>query len=93
MTTGLAIAEGIETALTVALAFKPVWSLIDAGNMGAFPVLEGIEELLIVADNDASGLKESEQCADRWYRAGRKVRIAKSPIPGEDLNDLSRRAA
>lgn len=93
VTTGLAIAEGIETALSVATAYTPIWSTIDAGNMAAFPVLEGIEELLIVADHDAAGLRAAEQCAQRWYDVGRKVRIAKSPVPGEDLNDLARRAA
>jgi putative DNA primase/helicase len=92
ITAGLAIAEGIETALTVAHAYTPVWSTIDAGNMAAFPVLDGITELLIVADNDPAGLRAATQCAERWYRAGRRVRIAKSPIPGEDLNDLARRA-
>lgn len=56
-TSRLAIAEGIETALTVAHAYQPVWSLIDAGNLAAFPVLDGIESLLIVADNDPAGLK------------------------------------
>ena len=93
VTTRLAIAEGIETALTVAEVFTPVWSAIDAGNLAAFPVLAGIESLLIVADHDDAGLRAAEQCAERWYRAGCKVRIAKSPIPGEDLNDYARRAA
>lgn len=93
VTTGLAIAEGIETALTAALAYQPVWSLIDAGNLAEFPVLDGIESLLIIADHDPAGLQATEQCAERWYRAGREVRIAKSPIPGEDLNDFARQAA
>ena len=92
VTAGLAIAEGIETALTVALAFTPVWSLIDAGNMAAFPVLDGIESLLIAADNDAAGLRSANECAERWYRAGREVRICKSPVPGQDLNDYARAA-
>jgi putative DNA primase/helicase len=91
--TGLAIAEGIETALTVAEVFTPVWSAIDAGNLAALPVLAGIESLLIVADHDDAGLRAAEQCADRWYRAGCKVRIAKSPIPGQDLNDYARKVA
>ncbi len=93
VTTGLAIAEGVETALTVATVFTPVWSAIDAGNLATFPVLDGVRSLLIVADNDAPGLRSAEQCADRWYTAGRSVRIAKSPTPGEDINDLARRAA
>jgi hypothetical protein len=92
VTTGLAIAEGIETALTAAHAFQPVWSLIDAGNLSQFAVLNGIESLLIVADNDA-GLRASYQCAKRWHNAKREVRIASSPNQGEDLNDFARRSA
>lgn len=90
---GLGIAEGIETALTVAEVFKPVWALIDAGNLGAFPVLDGINSLLILADNDPAGLRASDKCATRWYEAKRQVRIAKSPVPHEDLNDYVRRVA
>ena len=93
VTTGLAIAEGIETALTLAAAFTPAWSLIDAGNFGKFAVLDGIESLLIAADNDPAGQRAAEQCALRWQAAGREVRIVQSPVPGEDLNDYARRAA
>ncbi len=93
VTTGLAVGEGIETMLTAAEAFRPVWSCIDAGNLGAFPVLDAIEELLIIADNDVLGLKAADDCARRWFDAGRRVRIAQSPIPGQDLNDLVRQAA
>lgn len=93
VTTALAIGEGVETMLTAALEFKPCWSAIDAGNLAGFPVLAGIESLLIVADNDAAGLRAADECAERWCRAGREVRIAKSPIPGQDLNDFARAAA
>lgn len=91
ITNGLGVAEGIETALTLANVFRPVWSVIDAGNLAKFPVLDGIESLLIAADNDSAGLKAAEQCASRWYKAGRQVHIVKSPVLGEDLNDLLRR--
>jgi hypothetical protein len=72
--------------------YVPIWSTIDASNMAAFPVLEGIESILIAADNDAAGLRAAEQCAERWHSAGREVRILKSPIPGQDLNDYARAA-
>lgn len=88
VTYGLAIAEGIETALSVAHAFTPVWSVIDAGNMAAFPVLDGIESLLIAADSDAhqKGQRAARECAARWLAAGREVSIAE-PDPGKDWND------
>ena len=88
VTTGLAIAEGIETALAVASAFTPVWSCIDAGNLGAFPVLGGIEALLIVADNDDAGMRAARECAQRWAHARREVRLAVPPR-GMDAADLA----
>jgi len=91
VTTGLAIAEGIETALSVATEFLPVWSCLDAGNLSEFPVLPGITSLTIFADHDDAGIDAAHKCADRWHKAGREVRIAMSPVPGEDANDVLRR--
>jgi putative DNA primase/helicase len=87
VTTGLAIAEGIETALTIAHDYKPVWSLIDSGNLAAFPVLAGIETLVIGADNDPAGLKGAHACADRWAAAGVDVRVLVPEAAGADWND------
>lgn len=89
VTHGLALAEGIETALSVAHAFRPTWAAIDAGNLGDFPVLRGIEALTVVADNDPAGRAAAERCAERWADAGREVRIA---MPPTDANDLARAA-
>src|SRR5207244_351837 len=36
---GLGIAEGVESALAAAQAFRPMWSTIDAGQMTCFPLL------------------------------------------------------
>ncbi|MGQ7939514.1 toprim domain-containing protein [Paraburkholderia sp. D1E] len=91
VTNGLAVAEGIETALSVAHVFTPVWSCIDKGNLSDFPVLDGIEVLLIISDHDDVGLRAAHVCAQRWIDAGREVRIACSPVSGEDLNDVVRR--
>jgi phage/plasmid primase-like uncharacterized protein len=93
VTTGLAIAEGIETALSLAHAFTPVWACIDAGNLAAFPVLPGIECLTIAADHDDAGIKAANTCAQRWADAGREVRIVMAPTPRMDINDIARQAA
>ncbi len=93
VTTGLAIAEGIETALSLAHAFKPVWSCIDAGNMATLAVLEGVESLFIAADNDEAGVKAAETCARRWALAGREVRIGMPDARKADLNDVARASA
>ena len=88
VTTGLAVSEGIETALTAALGFTPVWSCIDAGNLGAIPLLAGVEALTVVIDHDAAGIRAWNHVASSWRSAGREVRRWMPARPGLDLNDL-----
>lgn len=93
VTLGLGIAEGIESALSLAHAAAPVWSAIDAGNLAALPVLEGVEVLTIGVDHDEAGQRAAEDCALRWYEAGRDVALVVPPTPGADLNDLAKEPA
>ena len=93
VTGGLGIAEGIETALSLASAYRPVWAAIDAGNLAALPVLAGIQCLVLAADHDAAGVAAAETCARRWTAAGCEVRVLLAPTPRADLNDLARCAA
>lgn len=76
VTDTLTIAEGCETALSCP---GPAWATVDAGNLAAFPVLDGIETLRIAVDDDRAGRAAAEQCAERWTRAGRDVRLV---MPG-----------
>ncbi|MCO4879558.1 toprim domain-containing protein [Paraburkholderia caribensis] len=85
VTYGLGIAEGIETALSLAWGYAPVWSLIDAGNLADFPHLPGIESLVIAADNDPAGSKAARTCADRWAEAGAEVVVTRQSE--SDIND------
>lgn len=87
VTYGLGIAEGIETALALAHAFSPVWSCIDSGNLTDFPVLHGIETLMIAVDDDAAGHAAAEACASRWC-ASADVYMAE-PDGGRDLADVA----
>ncbi|WP_429284626.1 DUF7146 domain-containing protein [Paraburkholderia sp. GAS41] len=91
VTSGLGIAEGIETALSLAHGFAPVWALIDAGNLAEFPHLQGIETLMIGADNDPSGGAAAKACAIRWVDAGTKVFVTRQAE--NDLNDSIAEAA
>lgn len=88
VTTGLGLAEGIESALSLAHAMQPVWSTIDAGHLRAFPVLPGVECLTIAVDADLAGYKASSACGYRWREAGAEVRLLE-PNEG-DANDLVR---
>jgi putative DNA primase/helicase len=93
---GLGLAEGLETALSVmAAGWSPVWATCDAGNLAAFPVMNGIKTLTVFADNDASGTgqRAAEQVVQRWRAAGREARIILPPTEGTDWNDTLSRAA
>jgi putative DNA primase/helicase len=89
VTTGLAIAEGIETALAAAHAYTPVWACLDAGNLQAFPVLPGIECLTVLADHDERGLEAAAIVGQRWADAGREVSIVTPDNEGADVADLA----
>ncbi|AHI63737.1 toprim domain-containing protein [Burkholderia thailandensis] len=75
VSTGLGVAEGVETALSLAWGYAPVWALIDAGNLAAFPHLFGVESLVIGADNDPAGVTAGHACAERWALADREVTL------------------
>jgi hypothetical protein len=91
---GLGLSEGIETGLAVmAAGWAPAWAAIDAGNLGAFPVLAGIESLTIFADHDKAGLQAGEMCRARWRAARREARIVNPRTLGADWADLEEVAA
>jgi hypothetical protein len=88
---GLGVAEGIETALSLAHAYEPVWSLIDANHLSSFPVISGLETLMIAKDNDPVGRAAAMNCAQRWHAAGKKVLMTNQAA--NDLNDSLKDAA
>lgn len=88
VTSGIGIAEGIETALAVAQAgWEPVWAALSAGGISRFPVLAGIEALTVFADADNAGMEAARHCAQRWADAGREARIVAAPEAGTDWAD------
>lgn len=95
VTTGLGLAEGIETALSVLQAgWAPVWACLSAGTIEAFPVLSGIEALTVFADHDENGRGDeaARACCVRWIEAGREA-LAVTPIIYGDWNDVAEVAA
>jgi hypothetical protein len=86
VTNWLGIAEGIETALSMAWAYQPVWATIDAGHLAQFPVLMGVGELVIGKDQDPAGIAAAATCAARWAAAGRTVLVTDQQQ--NDLNDV-----
>lgn len=86
---GLALAEGLESALAAAHVVTPGWAAVDAGNLARFPVLAGIEALTIFADHDPAGMKAATECGHRWRDAGREVRVLRARTAGADVADLT----
>lgn len=84
---GLAVAEGIETALALARGFGLAWSTIDKQNLAELPVLPAIEALTIAEDQDEAGRKATAACAERWAAASREVRIVGATCEGWDMAD------
>jgi hypothetical protein len=88
----LAIAEGIETAMSVMqfMGWGPaVWAAGSAGKLSSLPVLDGIEALHIYADHDTAGFTSSRECAARWLQDDREV-FLNDPPEGKDWNDIAR---
>lgn len=88
---GLGVAEGIETALSLAHGYEPVWSLIDANHLASFPVISNVEVLMIAKDNDPAGRAAASACAHRWHAAGKRVLITSQAA--NDINDILKDAA
>lgn len=92
----VALAEGIETALSAARLFSlPAWGCLSAGGLEAVRLPDVIRSVLIAADNDrnGSGQRAADALAQRLLAEGRAVRIALPDTPGMDFNDLLRREA
>jgi putative DNA primase/helicase len=93
VSTGLCIAEGIETGLAaMAFGYLPMWAI---GGICDFPVIPGIEALTLIIDHDQpnkkgkrAGQDAANVCRQRWIDAGREVLGKIPPQPGEDAADM-----
>ena len=83
---GLHVVEGIETGLAAQqVGYCPVWALGSVGAVAEFPVLAGIEGVVIMDENDAASAWAAFACAKRYRAAGRGAHICRPPKG--DLND------
>ena len=87
----VALGEGIETCLSIALACPEMRVLcaISLGNLAAIDLPPAIRTVILIADNDAGSGPQNllRRAARRFVDQGREVRIARSPV-GKDFNDL-----
>lgn len=87
----LGVSEGIETALACYLASGiPTWSCVSAGLLRAFQWPDGLQSLVIYADNDASGVGQAaaRDLAGRAAAAGLECRVLIPEIVGNDWLDV-----
>jgi putative DNA primase/helicase len=85
----LAVAEGIETALSyMAVTGTPTWAALSAGGIRNLILPECVCEVVIAADPDPVGIMAAHAAARRWLREGQRISIARPPL-GCDFNDLA----
>ena len=87
----VAIAEGIETALSVAVACPELRVLagVSVTNLGHLVLPEAVTDVILAADNDAGRTDaQLHQAAERYLAEGRRVRIAMTAVAEADWNDI-----
>ncbi len=84
----LMVGEGIETCLTAMQATgHPAWAALSTSGLRTLDLPESVREVIVLADGDDPGEAAARDCALRWQRQGRRVRIARPPR-GQDFNDM-----
>ena len=83
----LAVAEGIETALShQRLTQIPTWSCLSASGLAGFDIPRGVRQLTIAADGDEAGLKAANTLLEQ---AQTRCEVRLNPAPmGKDWNDV-----
>ena len=91
------VGEGLETVLAAATRLpyrgepsRPAWATLSDGALKKFPLIAGVERLIVLADNDLNraGQNAAEACKRRWLEAGRRVALLMPDRPGTDFNDV-----
>jgi hypothetical protein len=107
VTSGLCVAEGVETAASAMMIqhkgtwLRPMWALGGTSGLLVFPVLPGIGSLTIAVDRDPVNPKTGKPpgedaaavCARHWFAAGREVLRLVPKTIGSDFNDIVRGSA
>jgi len=84
----LMIGEGIETCLAAMQSSGyAAWAALSTSGLRALNLPSDINDVIVLADGDDAGEAAARDCALRWKREGRRVRVARPPS-GRDFNDL-----
>ena len=83
----LAVGEGVETCLAARqLGYAPAWARGSVGAISFFPVIGGVDRLMILGEAGAASARAVRLCSHRWQRAGRKVQLV---MPDDGYDDLN----
>jgi putative DNA primase/helicase len=86
----LMVGEGIETSLAAMQASgHAAWAALSTSGLRTLDLPRKVRDVIVLADGDDAGEAAAQDCAWRWKREGRRVRIARPPR-GMDFNDLLR---
>lgn len=84
----LMVGEGIESSLAAMQATGyPAWAALSTSGLRNLDLPEDVRAVIVLADGDDPGEAAARDCAWRWNRQGRQVRIARPP-QGMDFNDV-----
>jgi putative DNA primase/helicase len=84
----LMVGEGIETCLAAMQATgNPAWAALSTSGQRSLDLPTDVRNVIVLADGDDGGEAAARDCALRWKREGRHVRIARPP-QGMDFNDM-----
>ena len=87
------LAEGIETALSVALACPElrVLAAVSLANIGRVVLPPAVRHVTLAADNDGGNVaaqRALQTAVERFLAQGRTVAVAMPEQPGSDWNDV-----
>ena len=84
----LMVGEGVETCFAAMQASgHPAWAALSTSGLRALDLPASVRDVIVLADGDEAGEAAARDCARRWMRQGRRVRIARPPR-GMDFNDV-----
>lgn len=84
----LMIGEGIETCLAaMQTTGHPAWAALSTSGLRTLDLPGCVRDVIVLADGDDPGEAAARDCALRWMRQGRRVRIARPPR-GLNFNDV-----
>ena len=90
----LALAEGIETALSVMeIAGVPAWACLSVAGMLAVQIPARVTRVIVAADHDLAGLRAARKIRDRLSQSGVETSMLIPTARGDDWNDVLQKRA